>query len=186
MYTYHKYNKYFFFTDSIDDNVKNKAIKFTNLNIIYHNKEEIKKNYINITKYNKVYNFCKKNKIPIYITNNFKLLLKLKADGIFITSENICSRYPRIKNKIFIGLAHNQREYYFKKIQNCDIIMLSPLFFNQKYSSNKILSTLKFNLMTFDWKTKLCALGGINASNINKTKILRNVDCLAFISWLKK
>ena len=102
MYTYHKYNKYFFFTDSIDDNVKNKAIKFTNLNIIYYNKEEIKKKYIDITKYNKVYNFCKKNKIPIYITNNFKFLLKLKADGIFITSENICSRYPRIKYKIFI------------------------------------------------------------------------------------
>jgi len=50
MYTYHKYNKYFFFTDSIDDNVKNKAIKFTNLNIIYHNKEEIKKKNIDITK----------------------------------------------------------------------------------------------------------------------------------------
>ena len=185
MYTYRKYNKYFFFTDYIDDNIKNKAIIFNNLNIIYYDKEETERENVDLVKYTQVYTFCRKNGIPIYITNSFKLLLKLKADGIFITAKNICSKYPKIKNKIFIGLAHNQREYYFKKKQNCDIIMLSPLFFNQKYSTNKILYPLKFNLITLNWKTRICALGGINSSNINKTKILRKVDCLAFVSWLK-
>jgi len=186
MYTYHKHNKYFFFTDSIDDNIKNNAFKFKNLNIIFYNKKDIKEKNIDIIKYNKVHNFCKKNSIPIYITNNFKLLFKLKADGIFITSENTYSRYPRIKNKIFIGLVHNQREYYFKEKQNCNIIMLSPLFFNQKYSKNKILYPLKFNLITLNWKSEICALGGINAYNINKTKSLRKVNYIAFLSWLKK
>ena len=100
MYTYHNYNKYFFLTDTINDDIERKALKFVNLNIIYYNEKETEKKEIDIIKYNKIYNFCKKNKIPIYITNNFKLLLKLKADGIFITSENICTRYPKIKNKI--------------------------------------------------------------------------------------
>ena len=186
MYTYHKYNKYFFLTDTIDDNIKKKALKFINLNIIFYNEEKTEKEKIDIIKYNKVYNFCKKNKIPIYITNNFKLLLKLKADGIFITSKNICTRYPKIKNKKFIGLVHNQLEYYFKEQQKCDIIMLSPLFFNQKYSINKILFPLKFNLITLNWKTEICALGGINSLNIKKLNSLKKVDCVAFVNWLKK
>jgi thiamine monophosphate synthase len=185
MYTYLNYNKYFFFTDVINDKIKNKVVKFKKINIIYFDKESAKNEDFNIEKYNIVYNFCKKNRIPIYITDNFKLLLKLKADGVFTTSDNICSRYPKIKGKTIVGLAHNQIEYYFKKEQGCDIIMLSPLFFNKKYSANKILSPTKFNLITMHWKTKICALGGINSSNINKIKILKKIDYVAFISWLK-
>jgi thiamine monophosphate synthase len=185
MYTYHKYNKYFFFTDTINEEIKDKITLFNNFNIIYYEQNNIENKDINIDKYNTIYNFCKKNRIAIFITNNFKLLLKLKADGIFITSKNISTRYQKIKNKTLIGLAHNQIEYYFKEKQGCDIIMLSPLFFNKKYSPNKILSPTKFNLITKEWKTKLCALGGINQSNINKVKILRKLDSVAFISWLK-
>jgi len=100
MYTYHKVNKYFFLTDCINEKVKNKIINFKNLNIIYYNQEEIKEKKIDIEKYNEVYIFCKKNKIPIYITNSIKSLLKLKANGVFITSQNKYSIYPKIKNKI--------------------------------------------------------------------------------------
>ena len=51
--------------------------------------------------------------------------------------------------------------------------MLSPIFFNKKYSLNKILHVNKFNLMTLGWKNNICALGGINLKNlklINLTK----------------
>jgi thiamine monophosphate synthase len=185
MYTYHKYNKYFFLTDAINDEIINKIKKFTNFNIIYYDQKNSENKDINIDKYNKIYNFCKKNKIPIYITNNIKLLLKLKADGIFVTSKNIHTRNQKSKNKTIIGLAHNQIEYYFREKQACDIIMLSPLFFNKKYSKNKILGPTRFNLITKNWKTKVCALGGINASNINKIKILREIHGVAFVSWLK-
>jgi thiamine monophosphate synthase len=186
MYTYLKYNKYFFLTDTINDEIKNKIKKFSNFNIIYYDQNKTVNKDINLDKYNQIYNFCKKNKIPIYITNNFKLLLKLKADGIFLTSKNIPTTYQKIKSKTLIGLAHNQIEYYFKEKQGCDIVMLSPLFFNKKYSTNEILGTTRFNLITKNWKTKVGALGGINASNINKVKILQKVDSIAFISWLKK
>ena len=64
--------------------------------------------------------------------------------------------------------------------------MLSPLFFNQKYSINKILFPLKFNLITLNWKTEICALGGINSLNIKKLNSLKKVDCVAFVNWLKK
>lgn len=46
--------------------------------------------------------------------------------------------------------------------------MLSPLFYNEKYSKNRILNTSKFNLMSLNWKIDLCALGGINIKNLKK------------------
>ena len=82
--------------------LKKKPLNLLILILFIITKKKTEKEKIDIIKYNKVYNFCKKNKIPIYITNNFKLLLKLKADGIFITSKNICTRYPKIKNKKLI------------------------------------------------------------------------------------
>jgi len=186
MYTYRKYNKYFFFTDIIDDKLKDKLIKFKNINIIYYNEEEVKKNKINKEKYNQVCHFCKKNRIPIYVTDDFKLSLQSKANGIFISSKNNNIKYKKTNNKILIGLAHNQLEYYFKEKQRCNIIMLSPLFFNKKYSLNKILNLAKFNLITKDWRTDICALGGINPRNINKLNVLnKKVTSVAFVGWLK-
>jgi thiamine monophosphate synthase len=51
--------------------------------------------------------------------------------------------------------------------------MLSPLFYNNKYSNNKILGTAKFRLISREWKTDVCALGGINKNNINKVKLIK-------------
>ena len=67
MYTYHNYNKYFFLTDTINDDIERKALKFVNLNIIYYNEKETEKKEIDIIKYNKIYNFCKKNHLLIII-----------------------------------------------------------------------------------------------------------------------
>jgi hypothetical protein len=51
--------------------------------------------------------------------------------------------------------------------------MLSPLFFNEKYSKNKILNILKFNSKTIHWKVNLCALGGINSKTLNRVKLTK-------------
>jgi hypothetical protein len=55
--------------------------------------------------------------------------------------------------------------------------MLSPLFFNNKYSKNRILNPTKFNLMMSSWKTKIGALGGITKKNLNN---LNNLKCVNF------
>ena len=52
-----------------------------------------------------------------------------------------------------IGIAHNQLEYLQKKAQGCNLVMLSPLFYNEKYSINKILNVLKFNNKKINWET---------------------------------
>jgi thiamine monophosphate synthase len=84
-----------------------------------------------------------------------------------------------------MGSAHNQLEYYFKKMQQCKAITLSPLFFNPKYSVNKILGVVKFNLISKMWNISLCALGGITEKNINKINITR-ASSMAFQRLIEK
>jgi len=109
------------------------------------------------------------------------MALKIKANGIFISSKNkrINLNDFFLKKFHIIGSAHNQLEYYFKKMQKCKTITLSPLFFNPKYSVNRILGVVKFNLISKNWKTNLCALGGITEKNINKANLAK-ASSLAF------
>jgi hypothetical protein len=58
-------------------------------------------------------------------------------------------------------------------MQKCETIALSPLFFNPKYSKNKILGPIKFNLVSKIWNTNLCALGGVTKKNIKKINLTK-------------
>ena len=115
----------------------------------------------------------KKNKIPFLFKNNVRKCFKFNADGIFIDSANKKTIKPTLFKKDFliIGAAHNQLEYYFKKRQNCKIIALSPIFYNPKFSHNKILNLIKFNLISKNWKIKIGALGGVMNEKKNLIKI---------------
>jgi thiamine monophosphate synthase len=108
---------------------------------------------------------------------------------VYISSNNKKIIYPTNKKISFkiIGHAHNQREFFFKKKQFCDIIIVSPIFYNNKYSKNQILDILKFNLLTKDWSNSICALGGINLSNIKKIKLTKSkyIGVKKFIENLK-
>ena len=53
--------------------------------------------------------------------------------------------------------------------------MFSPLFYNEKYSKNRILNILKFNSKTIHWKVNLGALGGINSKTLKKVKLTKSV-----------
>lgn len=129
--------------------------------------------------------FAKIHKIPFYLINNINLAIKNKAYGIFLTSNNkILRSNIRESTKLkVIGSAHNQLEYYIKKKQNCTTIMLSPIFYNKKYSHNKILNPIKFNLTSLEWKSNICALGGINSKNVSLIGLTK-VKCIGFKSLI--
>ena len=149
----------------------------TTKNIINLKKQKLRINIVILDKNCLIISrFAKKERIPFFFTDNLKDAIKNKAHGIFLTS-----KHKVFKNNIkkttkleVIGSAHNQYEYYIKKMQNCSTIMLSPIFFNKKYSSNKILDVTKFNLITLNWKTKICALGGITSRNIKLINLTRS------------
>lgn len=123
-----------------------------------------------------ILDFVKYSKIPFFIIDNIKLATKHKANGIFLTSKNrslinISKGSQRIE---VIGSAHNQYEYFIKERQGCSTIFLSPIFYNKKYSLNKILHIQKFNLITLSWKKSIGALGGINLKNLKLIKLIRS------------
>ena len=129
--------------------------------------------------------FCKDNHIPFYILDDIKIAKQSNAHGIFISSNNkkIGLSLFGSKKFNFIGSAHNQFEYFIKQKQNCKTVMLSPIFYNNKYSQNQILNPIKFNLMSLYWKNEICALGGISSENISKIKSTKTRS-LGIKSWV--
>ena len=154
----------------------------TNLGIIYRNYSK-KQNENDIYK---LRSYCNKKKIKFYISNNVKLAIKFKADGIYLPSFNkriILNKQIINKNFTIIGSAHNQMEIKKKIEQGCEAIFLSPLF---KITKNKkYLGVCKFNLLTHKYKKKFIALGGIRKQNINILNML-NIYGMAGISYFKK
>ena len=164
--------EFYLFLEEFNEKLVKNINKFSNLAIIYNHK--IINDYVNFLS---LRNFCKKNKINLYILDNFEVFLKFKLSGIVLSNFN--KNYPfKIvnykKNIKIIGKVHSQRDYYFKKNQKCTSVLLSPIFNNNKYSANQLLGVTKFNLISMHWKLKILALGGINLSNIKKINLTKS------------
>ena len=167
--------KHYVFLEEINNLIKENLVKFNNLNIIIDINKKDKKgleNQFSIIK------FAKKNKIPFLLKNDFQKCIKYNASGIFIDANYKKLTKPILLKKSFciIGGIHDQLEYAQKIRQKCQMLMLSPLFFNEKYSKNKILNISRFNHKALNWNIKLCALGGVNSKTLKKIKLTK---CMA-------
>jgi thiamine monophosphate synthase len=166
--------KHYVFLEEINNLIKENLVKFNNINIIIDINKKDKKG---LESQFSIIKFAKKNKIPFLFKNDFQKCIKYNASGIFIDSNYKKLTKPILLKKNFhiIGGAHDQLEYAQKLRQKCHLLMLSPLFFNEKYSKNKILNITKFNQKTINWNIKLCALGGINSQTLKKIKLTKCV-----------
>jgi thiamine monophosphate synthase len=179
-----RHYKYYIFVSELNETIKKNILKISKPNLILNFKILDDSSLIlakNIIK------FCKKHLIPFYILNDVKVAKQLNAYGIYISADNkkiSLSLFNGIKFEL-IGSAHNQLEYFIKKKQNCKTIMLSPIFYTDKYSQNQILNPIKFNLMSLNWKAEICALGGISDENIRKIKITK-IRTVGIKSWIYK
>ena len=133
----------------------------------------------------KIAKACKKNRNQLFVSNDVKLAIKVKAEGIYIPSFNKTKSFANLekKNIKILGSAHNQKEIQKKISQNCTAIFLSPIFYIEK--SNKFLGVHKFNYLVYSNNTNIFALGGISESNIHKLKLL-NIKGFGGIRMFKK
>ena len=172
--------KFFLFVDKYEKKITKNDI--TNLGIIYRNYSK-KQNVSDICR---LRSYCNKKKLKFYISNNLRLAIKFKTDGIYIPSFNkrmTLNKKSLNKNFKIIGSAHNHMEIKKKLDQGCDAIFLSPLFRIEK--KRKYLGVCRFKLLMLKYKNKFIALGGIRKQNINTLKML-NIYGIAGISYLKK
>ena len=169
--------KYYFInkfdTNNIDKQDKQTIIIFRNYSTKSINEQlifEIKK-------------YCKKRSLKFYLSNNFKLAIKLDLDGVYIPAFNNSFAhlaYSLKKNFKVIGSAHNIKEMRNKEIQNVEKIFLSSLFKKNK----NFLGMYKLKLLAKNTKKNIVVLGGISQNNIRKLALLDRPD-FAGISYFE-
>ena len=175
-----KISQLYYFIDEYNHSELLKLSK--NINIIYRN---YKKN-INISTLISIRNYCKKNKVKFFISNNVNLAVKYQLDGVYIPSFNKQINYIKFMlptNFKIIGSAHNNLEIFIKLKQKCTKIFVSPIFKVNK--SKFFLGIIKFNLMTLNSNTAFVVLGGINEKNYKMIKLTKTAG-FASISCIKK
>ena len=140
----------------------------TKIGVVYRNYNNPKREAELI----KIAKACKKKRYQLFVSNDIKLALKVKADGIYIPSFNKTKKFINLekKNLTILGSAHNQREIKEKISQRCQAIFLSPIFYVKK--SSNFLNIHKFNSLSRSSKVNILALGGITEHNVRKLRLL--------------
>ena len=169
----------YYFINSLDTNNLKKQDKKTT--IIYRNYTSSK---IDINKLLKLKNFFKKKGNRFLLSNNFKLALKLRLDGVYLPSFNKEFNhlsYSTFTNFVILGSAHNIKEIRIKELQKVQKIFLSSLF----KKNNNYLGLYKFRILKNYSKKKIVALGGISKKNIKKIKLINKTSSFAGISYFE-
>ena len=161
-------NKYYFIsefdTKNIDKLDKNTGIIFRNYN-----------SEINLKSIIGLKNFCNKNGYKFFLSNNIKLSLKLKLDGVYIPSFNKDTKHLSFsftKNFIILGSAHNNKEIKIKEKQSVKVIFLSSIFKKNK----NYLGINRFKIFSKLTKKEVVVLGGVSKENLKKLQLLNNPD----------
>ena len=169
--------KYYFInkfdTNNIDKQDKQTAIIFRN----YSSKPTDQLLILKIKRY------CKKKSIKFYLSNDFKLAIRLNLDGVYIPAFNTSFKhlsYSVKKNFKIIGSAHNLKEIKEKENQNVEKIFLSSLFKRNK----NYLGMNKFRLLSNLTKKRVVVLGGVSKVNFKKLKLLNQLE-FAGISYFE-
>ena len=129
-------------------------------------------------------NLCKKKGCNFFLSNNVKLAIKLRLDGVYLPSFNKSFNhlaYNLRKKFIILGSAHSLQELNIKKFQRVKFFFISSLFKKNK----NYLGIYKFKFFENFIKKGLIALGGINEKNIKKLGLL-DIYGYAGISYFKK
>ena len=140
-----------------------------NISFIWRNKDK----ETHLKTLTKLRDFCKENHRKFYISNDIKLAIKVKADGVYIPSTNKNLNFQLFKQKKkfkILGSAHNFKEIKIKELQKVDEIFLSPLF---KSKNNPQLNIYKYINLRKTTIMKDISLGGINNKNIKKLKLIK-------------
>ena len=170
--------KKYYFINKFDPDHLIKLNKY--VSIIYRNYNEKTDEKLII----KIKEFCRKHNRKFFLSNNFKMAIKLDLDGIYLPSFNkeiIPNLYPLKKKFKILGSAHNLNEITQKQKQNVSEIFISSLYKSKK----SFLGFNKFNKLSKTPKINIIALGGINQKNIKSLSLL-NVKGFAAISYFDK
>ena len=175
--------KYYLLVENTKD-IDFRKLKLFNKYIIIYRKQAVNENLEELLRFRKQ---CRAKRVEFFVSNDVKLMVLLKADGLYISAHNKDLSLSRFKNKNFklIGSIHNLKELNLKKTQGCSNLIFSRLFKTHYKFKKGYLGIVKFNLFKLFNKLDLIPLGGINVTNINKLKS-SGFTAFAMLSEIKK
>ena len=149
--------------DAIKKLPKNSAVILRDYNLSFEKRFELGK---------KIKKICREKKILFLVAANYKLALKLGADGMHLPEKLIPNIY-RIKQLnpqyIVCCAAHNYIAAVKAKKSGADAILVSPVFKTNSHPNQKPLGALKAQKLA-KLGIKTYALGGISAQNCKTLK----------------
>ncbi|MEL0246739.1 MAG: thiamine phosphate synthase, partial [Alphaproteobacteria bacterium] len=125
----HKLPKKYYFIKNFNTTVLKNLN--SNTGIIYRNYEKKPR----ITELLEIKKYCKSKNMKLYLSNNFKLSIRLGLDGAYIPSFDKSTKhlnYKLRKNFTILGSAHNIKEIRLKETQKVNLIFISSLFKKNK------------------------------------------------------
>tara|TARA_B100001989_G_scaffold206474_1_gene155201 strand:- start:284 stop:811 length:528 start_codon:yes stop_codon:yes gene_type:complete len=157
-------NQYYF----INTFKKNNIDKLSpNTGVIYRNYNK----KINIKEIIKAKLYCENRKIKFFLSNDFKLAIKLGLHGAYIPAFNksfFHLNYSIKTSFLIIGSAHNIKEIRLKEKQKVNLIFVSSIFKKNK----NYLGLYRFVALKKLTKKRVIALGGISKNNRKRTNLL--------------
>ena len=162
------------------------VFKKKNIDKLDNNTGLIYRNYnkkLNIKEVIKLKNYCKIKRLNFFLSNNFRLAIKLDLDGAYIPAFNKSFKHLNFKTKksfLIIGSAHNIKEIRLKEKQRVNTIFISSIFKKNK----NFLGMNRFRILRKLTKKKVVALGGVSKENERKIKLL-NCSGISGISYFE-
>ena len=157
-------NKFYFINTFKKNNIDKLDV---NTGVIFRNYSK----KVSIDEISRANKYCKKRGLKFFLSNNFKLAIKLGLDGSYIPAFNQSLRHLAYKTKssfIIMGSAHNIREIRQKEAQKAKFIFISSIFKKNK----NYLGLYRFRLLSKLTNKRIVALGGISKLNKKKIKLL--------------
>ena len=153
------------------------VFKKKNIDKLDNNTGLVYRNYnkkLNIKEIIKLKNYCKGKGLKFFLSNNFRLAIKLGLDGAYIPAFNKSFKHLNFKTKtsfLIIGSAHNLKEIRLKEKQRVNIIFISSIFKKNK----NFLGMNRFRILRKYTNKKVVALGGVSKKN-ERNKAQSRID----------
>ena len=182
MFTYK--NEYYLFIENTSQ-LNPTQIKIRNkFNIIYRNNNNNRENLTNLKKFK---NLCTKSGVKFFIANKAIDMIKVNADGLYISAHNKNLNLAKFKNSKYqlIGAAHNIKEINLKIRQGCKKLIFSRLFKTSYKNKQTFYGVIKFNNICRLTNLSLIPLGGIELKKLNSLNNLAS-NSFAVLSAIKK
>lgn len=115
---------------------------------------------------------CWRYHVILLLNSEIKLVEKLNADGIHLTSKKLLSLKcrPLSRDRIIGASCHNENEVWHAKKISVDFITLSPITFTKSHPEANVIGWHQFANLASQIDVPVFALGGVQSRDLSLAK----------------